>query len=502
MSIDIKKYVRIVSGVGGGAAVRTRDLIGRIFTSNPLVSPDSVLEFSSAANVGAFFGLSSEEYKRAAVYFAYVSPNIAAPRRLSFARWAETGTSATVFGSSSNKALASIQAIVAGGFSVKLGSAAPFNVAAVNLSGAASMAAAATILQTALRAAGGAPAVAATVTFTNNRFVVTFPGTLGTIAIASTAAGVNDIATILGLTVSTDGLPIVGVAPQTPLAAFAASVAITNNFGTFLFMDSLDLAEVTSLAAANAALNIMFMYVQRVAAGDAAAWSAALLDYAGIGLTLAVEGSGEYPEQFPMMIAAATDYTKRNATQNYMYRQAAGFTPTVSDDAASDLYDRLRVNYYGQTATAGQRIEFYQRGTLMGTSTSPTDMNVYMNEAWLKDFAASELLALQLGIGRIPANDTGRAMIGNSVQGAVDRALFNGTISVGKTLNNQQKAFITQQTGDELAWRAVQDVGYVLSVTIEPYTTTSGAVEYKAVYSLIYAKDDAVRLIEGTHSLI
>jgi hypothetical protein len=43
MSIDFNKYVNIISGVGGGNVVRQRDLIGRFITSNPLMSPDSVL---------------------------------------------------------------------------------------------------------------------------------------------------------------------------------------------------------------------------------------------------------------------------------------------------------------------------------------------------------------------------------------------------------------------------------------------------------------------------
>lgn len=505
MSIAFSKYVRIISGVGGGAGVRQRDLIGRIISSNPLVPPDSVLEFSGATDVGLFFGTATEEYRRAASYFGYVSPSIASARRLSFSRWAEAGTSASVTGNNDAKTLGQIQAATAGGFSAQLGTTTPVVVSGLNLSAAASLAAAAASIQTALRAAGGAPFAAATVTYGvagANRFAVAVPGTLGTLVIASTLTGANDLATTLGLNAASAALNITGVAPQTALDAVIKSQDITDNFGSFLFIDDLDQAEIVSIAAYNKTQNIKYIFCARTTAANASALSAALIGYGGTALTLFSATAGQFPDQVPMTILAATDYTKRNSVQNYMFRQFADLTALVSDTGTSDAYDALRVNYYGQTQTAGQKIAFYQRGKLMGVATDPSDMNVYANEAWLKDYAGAQIMSLQLSISRIPANDTGRGLILNILQPVVNAALFNGCISVGKTLTPVQKVFISQQTGNDLAWRTVEGVGYILSVSIESYVTTDGSTEYKAVYALIYAKDDAIRLVEGTHSLI
>jgi hypothetical protein len=164
--------------------------------------------------------------------------------------------------------------------------------------------------------------------------------------------------------------------------------------------------------------------------------------------------------------------------------------------------DALRVNYYGRTQTAGQVLEFYQRGLLMGPQSAPLDMNVYANEQWLKDAIGASLMSLLLSSNRVPANAAGRGMILAVVQEGIDSALNNGTISVGKSLTQAQKLFVTQQTNDALAWHQVQDVGYWVDATIVPYVGPGGTQEYKAVYSLIYSKDDAVRLVEGTHSLV
>lgn len=85
MAISIKQYIAITSGVGGSNNVRQRDLILRIFSPNHSISPDVVLEFSNSDDVKDYFGVNSEEYKRAVKYFSYISPNIVSPKLISFA---------------------------------------------------------------------------------------------------------------------------------------------------------------------------------------------------------------------------------------------------------------------------------------------------------------------------------------------------------------------------------------------------------------------------------
>lgn len=507
MSINFKKYVNIISGVGGGNAVRQRDLIGRFITSNPLVSPDAVLEFTGdiAANVGTYFGTNSEEFKRASNYAAYVSPSIAAAKKISFSRWSEAGNDPKIIGNNDPKSLAGIQAITAGSFNVRLAGI-TYAVVGLNLSVPASMAAVAAALQVAIRAANAALATA-TVTYATDgpsRFTVTVPAAVGKMDIVSITSGVQDVGIKLGLSAVANAISIASSAPQTALDAFVKSIDITNNFGTVLFLDALDLPEVEAIASYNSALNVMYMYAVPVAFADYQTWFAALKSYAGIGLTLMddVNYPDEFPDQIPATIMAATDYTKRNGVQNYMFKQFTNVTPLVTDTLMSDNLDASRVNYYGETQTAGQKIDFYQRGVLMGLATAPVDMNVYANEAWLKDYCGSQIMSLQLSLSRLAANLSGVAQVLNILQKPIDDSLFNGVISVGKPLTPVQKVFIESITGDALAWYKVQNVGYVVSAKVESYVTVDGRTEYKITYSLIYSKDDAVRLVEGTHTLI
>ena len=496
MSISIKKYVDITSGVGAGNVVRERELIGRIFTDNPRVPVDSIVEVTSAADARTYFGSSSEEALRATFYFSFISKNIVAPKKLQFARYASADSAPRVYGARLTAPLASFVAVTAGALSLTAGA----NTAALtglNFSGAASFAAVAAILQTAVRAASGTQFTTATVTYDAVAGTFNFVGSVAEAAPVSVTP--SSLATLLGWGLGAVFSP--GVDAVEPVDAIDASIEASNNFGSFLVMPDITDPQVVAIATANAARNVEFLYTVRVDDTNAAGLAAALLNTAGVSLTYAPVAT-EYDEMAPMIVMAATDYTKRNAVQNYMFQQFTGLTPKVTTTAQSDQFDALRINYYGNTQTAGQQINFYQRGVMGGLATALVDQNVYANELWLKDAAAANIMSLLLSVGRVPANADGVGQVIAILQGVIDRALFNGVISVGKSLTVLQRLYVTELTDDELAWHQVQDFGYWIDCIMEPFVTVDGRTEYQAVYTLIYAKDDAVRKVEGTHVLI
>lgn len=500
MTIPFSRYVRIVSGVGAAVGIRQRDLILRLFTSAATVSPSAVLEFTDAAAVGEYFGTGSDEYARAAIYFAYQSPSIGTPRRISFARYASGGTGAQIYGST-HVSLASLQLATAGSFDLTFNGVTA-SVTGVDLSGAASFAAAAALLQTAIRTVVGPNTSAALVTYdaVNQRFVFDTAYIADVvIGVESTGSGANDLATALGWA-SADAILVDGTLAQTPVDAFTRAEEISNNFGSVIFMPTLTLDQHAAVAALVASRNVMYQYYVPTTAANAASWSAALGGFAGTGITLSPIVT-EYPEQLPAAILAATDYSRTDAVVNFMFKQGAGLTPSVTTGANADFYDALRVNYYGLTQTAGQQLAFYQRGVLCGSAGAPLDMNVYANEQWLKDYAGSRIMQLLMSTGRVPANASGRGQILGVLQDVVDLALLNGTISVGKTLNADQRSFVTSRSGDPFAWRQVQALGYWLDARVISEVVGS-VTTYKVVYTLIYSKDDAIRFVDGLHALV
>jgi len=359
----------------------------------------------------------------------------------------------------------------------------------------------------------------ATVSYVSSNQSFTFTGGAAGAMDISVQAGASPGVDITGLTllgwipqcVNVDGVLVPSIGSiwaygsdgETTAECLASSAELSNNFGSFLFLNSASLSndDIVTAATWNQAENVMFLYTVGVATSNVSALQTLLSDIGGVALTLSPL-STEYPEQIPMMIEASTDYTATNAVQNYMYQQATAITPSVTTDDQSDAYDVIRVNYYGSTQTAGQIISFYQRGLLQGVSvaTNIGDMTAYVNEIWLKDAAGVAILNLLLGLNQIAANSQGRSQILSALQEVINQALDNGTISVGKTLTSSQQAYITNVTADDKAWYQVQNSGYWIDCQIVPSTLNPG--EYEADYLLIYSKDDVIRKVVGTQTLI
>jgi hypothetical protein len=110
-------------------------------------------------------------------------------------------------------------------------------------------------------------------------------------------------------------------------------------------------------------------------------------------------------------------------------------------------------------------------------------------------------MQLLLAVDQVPASSTGAGMVLAQIQSIIDQAVFNATIQPGKALTSTQKLYITIQTGDDLAWHQIQSLGYWIDCVIVPYVVNS-ITQYKAVYTLIYAKGDSVRKVEGADILI
>jgi hypothetical protein len=501
MAISFKRYVSIVSGVGGGAGVRLRDLMLRLFSTSALVPEKTVIEMESADEVGAYFGTTSLEYLRAVFYFGFISKLITAPKKISFSRWADVAAAARIYGKAKAFAVSQFTGTTTGALKLTLG-AYTADVTGLNFSGAATLSDVATILQAAIRAvvAGGADWTGATVTYnaTKQRFELV-GGVAGASPIATAAPGSGvDVRTLLGWDATAVFSP--GVAAQEPLDAFLASVQVSDNFGSFAFIPALTANQVAAVATQNDTYNVKFMYLVPVQAADAASYYAALSGFSGVASILSPLAT-EYPELLPAAILAATDYSRRNSVQNYMYQQAA-LTPAVTTDADADAMDAARVNYYGRTQTAGQNIDFFQRGIMMGLPADPVDMNTYANEMWFKDAAGAAIMELLLSLAKVSANATGRSQLLAVLQSVIERATFNGTISIGKPLNITQKLYIGQMTGDDNAWQQVFRLGYWLDCVLQSYVTQDSRTEWKAVYTLIYSKDDVIRKVEGSHVLI
>ncbi len=504
--ISQSRYINIISGVGAGAGVAQRQLTLRVITQNTLLPPGVVMEFANADAVGLYFGTNSEEFHRATDYFAFISKNIQSPQSISFARWVNAAIAPMIIGDTETKNLAAIVAQATGTLTINNG-ATVIHVTGIDFTGAASLTAAAALLQTDLRAVVDPQLATCTVTFNTNTNQFVLTGTVtgaGSLTITPTALP-TDISALVGWgtagTVYTDGQ-----AAGTAVDAITESTAISNNFGSFVYATpavAMSNADIEDVAAWNAAQNNMFIYSVATFLSNLSTLYALVKGHAGTALNVLSQTlPNDYIEQSPCEILAATNYDNTDATQNYMYYQFPGRNITISTDANADAADLVRGNYIGVTQSAGQNLAFYQRGVLCGGTTAATDMNAYANEMWLKSDVTARILTMFLSVARVPANETGAAQILAVLQQSITQAKRNGTISSGKILSQVQQQFITQVSGDGNAWRQVASIGYWVTITFSSFVAPSGLTEWQANYTLIYSKDDAIRVVNGSDVLI
>lgn len=496
MAIPQTKYINIISAVGGTSQVSQRDLMGRIFTANPLVPAGSVVEFSGGSNtaltaVGNYFGIGSDEYKFASKYFGYISRKGTTPQKISFAPHSAEATSARLYGAVKSTTLSALTALTNTDVTFKADNT-TFALTSLDLSAATSFAGVAEIIQEALNAIQDE-----TVDFsydaTLQRFVF---NTVATGADHTVEYATGALAAMFGMEEGNTGLIISdSSAAQTGLEALSSSAELSNNFFSFTFLTSVT-GEETSIAEWVKAQNVRYMWSMGVSSANAGTMASAMASYDGVGLTL--DSNSQKTFFLPMAIAAAINYSVANASVDFMYQQASGIEPSVDTKSAADAYDAIRVNYYGSTQQAGNMVSFYQNGVLMGEISS---MGVYTNEAWLKDAIFTNLLNLRLSLDSLPANETGLGYVKLSIQEIIEQALYNGVISVGKTLDTTQKAYVAQLTGDPRAWQDIQSIGYWLTASVVKYTENS-IEKYKVTYLLVYAKGDSINYVDGRDILI
>lgn len=513
MSIPQSEYVDIVSGEGAATAVAVRQLILRLMTDNVLVPPQTVKAFSGAnylESVGTYFGTESNEYLRAQYYANFISKNVQTPPGISFGRWVDTAQAGVIYGVQAAYALATFSAVSAGSLNLTIG-ATTATLTGINLSAAGSLAAVASDIQTAIQAhtAGGVDWTSSTVAYvaapTNGgqpQFVLT-GGVTGAEAMnIQPALSGTDLGPLLGW-LEAGAIIGQGSAVETITTTLNNTENVSNNFGSVAFIPSLSTPQNTTFAQWIAGKNVLYMGCVPVTSSTASAISAALAPYGGMALTLSPIAD-DFPELIPAAVLAATNYNNPNAVQNYQFQTNFPSTPSVTDLADKVTYDALNVNYYGQTQSAGNLINFYQTGILTGPTSSPAFMNTYANEQWLKDAMAATLLGLQLALAEISADQQGVSNVMSVMQPVVNQGKTNGTIVIRGNANPfdaTEQLYIQQITNSPTAAQKVQTTGYWLNVTIVP-EVVDNTTQYIISYTLVYAQSNAINFIQGTDVLV
>jgi hypothetical protein len=452
MTIPVSNLVKINPGVlaAAGAAV---DANGVFLTNNPYVPIGTYVSFTSATDVGSYFGLSSTEYALAQIYFSGFTNCTKTPGAMIFTQYPSSAVSAYLRGASlAGMTLSQLQAL-SGTLSVTIDGTV-VSASSINLTGVTSFSAAAALITTAL----GHPV---TYDSTKCAFIISSSttGTASTIGFAS-----GTLAASLLLTSATGAVTSQGAAAATPNAFMSAFVLETQNWVAFTTVFEPVTADKIAFSAWTSAQNERYMYVgydsdiNATVSGSTTTWGYALQqnNYNG---SFPIYGNNTHAALI-LGITASIDWDRKNGRITYAFRQNANVSPSVTNASVAANLITNGYNYFGAYATAKNNWNIVYPGSISGEYDWADS---YVNQIYLNAQLQLAMVTLLLEVNSIPYDTDGYALVDAACLDPINAAINFGTIRKGVSLSSAQIAEIKYAIGTDVSQNIITQ-GFYLQI--------------------------------------
>lgn len=443
-SIPASDIVNILPGVigAGGSGL---DMVGLILTNSARAPYGVALRFFSATDVAAYFGPSSDEAAKAAIYFNGYVGSFIKPAFVLFAAYATATRAGFLRGGPLALTLAQLQALTPGTLTITTAGT-PLTSASINLAAATSFSNAATIIQ----AAFTSPPFTVTYDSIANAFLFT---TTATGAAATMAYATGAMAAPLNLTQANGAVLSQGAAVDIPATAMANVVAQTQDFVSFTTLFLPSDADIVAFATWTNSKNDRFLYVPWTA--NAAAITntdttspAKLIKAANLGGVAPVYSPDAEPAVFILGYVASIDFNRPNGRTVAAFRSGVGLTADVTNQTIANNLLANGYSFYGTYATANDDFTWLYNGQVTGEFAF---IDSYINQIWMNNQFQLSWMAMLGAVGQIPYNDDGYEMLGAGLQSDIFAAVSFGAIRSGVTLTEGQKAEIMNIAGQDIS---------------------------------------------------
>jgi len=379
-----------------------------------------------SGGVSVDFGSGTEEYKAAAAYFGQTP----APKQLKIGRQFLAAQAGQLRGAGVSALLAAYTGITNGGFDITINGTNRV-ITALDLSGAASLAAVATLIQTKLAAA--LAATTCTWDTVGLRFVITSPttGTASIVlhAVAPTGGGSpTDASTILGLTAAAGATSAPGIAIETLTDALNASQIFDATFyGVALTAASSTQDQKDAMAWAEAA-KMAFFYTTADPNAKLSAATSDLGYYAknlGYVRTIGFYSAGSpYAALSGMARMFIVDFDQPNSTSTLKFKQLPGIAIDNLTETERLALEAKNLNYY--TDVGGFPM------VAQGVVASGRFFDEVHGLDWLQATMQNAVFtALATRVTKIPQTDEGVGILTQAAMGALNMAKSNGLLAPG-----------------------------------------------------------------------
>lgn len=463
MSISASQIVQVNPRLltAGGTDLEFNGLI--LSTSAYIPASQLVLPFADAESVGDYFGLQSQEYQAAVVYFMGYNNSFKKPRALYIAKRVAADVSAFVRGAAITQTvgakLAELKQITNGTIMMTIDGN-EVNTAGVNFSQATSLSNAGEILANSINM-GNLSGVTVTYDAVQKAFTVT-SGTTGENSSITAAQGT--VADAMNLTVTAGAVVSQGMNALTPTENMEAILDLTTNFVCFTTVAQATQADTLEYAAWAAGKGVNYLYVfhdmdARLLQPNNTDTIAAALTEANAGATAGVYGDLRYAAMI-LGTAASIDWDRRQGTITFAFKAQDGLPATVTTSADATNLKAQNMNFMGDYATRNDNFIFMYEGKMFG---SWTWIDTYLNAVWLNNALQVACMSGFENCPRVPYNDEGYALVRSWLQDPVNRGLYNGVIDTGVALSQSQIAQLAREAGQDISKELNTD-GYYIKV--------------------------------------
>lgn len=467
MAIPASRIASVIPSVlsAAGAAL---DLNGLILSQSTSIPSGTMLPFSTAADVGDFFGLTSTEYLMAQIYFEGQNGATTTPGKLYFGAYSETASSAFLrSGSLAGMTLTQLQALT-GTLTVTIDGT-PNTSSSINLSGASSFAAAATTIEAA---------------FTSPDFTLDYDAQLSAFVFTSNTTGATSTATYatgtiaagLNLTQATGAVVSQGAVASTPATAMPVFAAAAGDWAGFSTTFEPELADKEAFSAWTAVQGKRYFYagydtdVNALTQGSNNTWITAVLaanEDGTIPVWAANDAEGALEAAAVLGWAASLNFTQTNGRTTLAERSFSGLTPTVTSDEQASALQANGYNYYGDFATSSTQWQFFYPGSITGQYKWADS---YVCQIKFNADLQDAMMNLLTSMGSIPYNAAGYSLIHAALADPIEVHKNFGTIRTDITLSASQVQELFNAVGFDVS-QPINAAGYYLDIKDAPAST-------------------------------
>jgi hypothetical protein len=436
LGLSVSDVVNIsVSLTPNAAGLRNFGAFIVLGDSDVIDTQSRIRSYSTLPSVGLDFPTTAPEYQAAKIFFGQKRQ----PSQLYIGAWARTATSGALIGGvlgATQQQITNFTAVTNGGLNITVnGTVIP--VTGINLSAVTNLNGVASALQTAL---GGVAIVIFNPTSGFFEVESATTGPASTVSFASAPSSGTDLSALMGLTSTSGGFVVTGIAAESALAAATIVTAMTNNWYGLVFAASVmpsdaDYTAVAGFIQGASPSRIFGVTTQEAAALNAQSSTDIASQLQALGYSrVFTQYSSSSPHAVMAIpgIVSTVDFLGDNTLYTLMFQQEVGVVAeTLTEPQARALAAKncnVSVNYNIST-TSGAQIGILQQGTM----ANGTYFDVIHGTDWLQNFIQTNLfnLYIQAAPGKIPGTDAGVTQNVTNITQSLEQSVTNGLVAPG-----------------------------------------------------------------------